>query len=171
MRRKEARLGLGGIWSDRTEERHGPRPCPRCVQVRAGSRFQCRVPTLAREEIRHSLLDITHQGQHVALVQANSHFYQKPHGRVWPPIGVGWKRSGRSPGLWLFAQVAPFRRLSCQWRIRFYFSMEISLHSPHLITIHPFFIHYPLSIHLSRRGIYNLPAIVLESVFPVDLPP
>lgn len=95
---EERKLGRGWelsrvIWLRRDT---GPGQCPRGVQVREGRCFQHRVSTLARKQIESPLSDLTHQSQHMGLVQTYSYFYQRLHGRVWPLIGVGWKRSGRS---------------------------------------------------------------------------
>lgn len=54
-------------------------------------------PNIGPDRDRTFTLRLTLQGQHIGLVQANSRFYQRPHGRAGPLIGVGWKRSGRSP--------------------------------------------------------------------------
>ena len=103
--RKEDRQDLGVIQRDTAEEIQlvGVQVCTNMNSLL----ILVQSPKLARKELWHLLLAKTHQGQHncVGLEQANSCFYQRPHERAWPLIGVGmrvgWKRSGRSLGLWL----------------------------------------------------------------------
>lgn len=65
-----------------------------CAQVCTG-----KSPSIGPDKDRTLALRLTPQGQHIGLVQANSRFYQRPRGRVGPPIGVGWKGSGRAPSV------------------------------------------------------------------------